>query len=112
MWSSRRPGQATRIYALAQRLFLTAHGHAAVDRGAADAGVVPQGADGLVDLLRQLARRRHHEGTGAPTRPGQQALQHRQHEGGRLAGAGLRGADDVGRQASGRAAAWMGVGVS
>ena len=44
---------------------------------------------------------------------GHQPLQHRQREAGRLAGAGLRAAQQVAaRQDGGMACAWMGVGVS
>ena len=82
--------------AAAQRADLAAEADAAVDGGRADvaAGVDP---DRLLDLDRQLAGRGEDEradATVARRRRGQ-TLQHRQHEGGGLAGAGLGAGEQV-----------------
>ena len=85
---------------------LRLHRRAAVDGHAADAGVVAEALDVVVDLDRQLAGRRQHQHAGAGRlgrrpggvgggRRGQQPIDQRQHEGGRLAGAGLGAGDDV-----------------
>ena len=48
-----------------------------------------------MDLLGQLACRRDDQRTGLSAWAGEQLVKYRQHEGGGLAGAGLRGSDDV-----------------
>ena len=56
------------------------------------------GADALLDLERQLARGHHDErphAAGSGRTAGVQSFQHRQHEGGRLAGARLRARQQV-----------------
>ena len=69
--------------------------HAAVERHAAQAGLAAELDNRVVDLLGQLARGRDDEGAHLTARAGVQALENRQHEGGRFAGAGLRQANDV-----------------
>ena len=75
---------------------------AAVDDGRAERDVPTVGADALRDLHRELAGGRHHErpdrvagGREARVRVDPQALEDRQGEGGRLAGAGLGGGEEV-----------------
>ncbi len=68
---------------------------AAVDGDAADAGAAAQLGGGLVDLLGQLAGRRHDQHADLAHRPFGQALQDGQHEGCGLAGAGLGQAQHV-----------------
>ena len=85
-----------------ERLDLRALGHAAVDHGRADVGALAQGGDALVDLHRQLAGGRQHQGADgvargadARVRVAREALEDRQREGGGLAGARLGGGEDV-----------------
>ena len=85
---------------------LRLHRGAAVDGHAADAGVIAEALHVVVDLDGQLAGRRQHQhpragrlgwragGVGGGRR-GQQPIDQRQHEGGRLAGAGFGAGDDV-----------------
>ena len=82
--------------AAAQRADLAAEPDAAVDGGRADAAA-GVGADRLLDLHGQLARRREDEDPDAAMarRAGREALEDRQHEGGRLAGAGLGAGEQV-----------------
>jgi len=85
---------------------LRAEADAAEQRHRRVAQVLAVGADRRLDLRGELARRRDHErahgpaGAGAAVlrvrrRCGGQALQHRQHEAGGLAGAGLRAGEQV-----------------
>ena len=85
---------------------LRLHRRAAVDGHAADAGVVAEALDVVVDLDGQLAGRRQHQHAGAGRvgrrpggvgggRGGQQPIDQRQHERRGLAGAGLGAGDDV-----------------
>ncbi len=81
------------VDAAAHRFHLRLVGHAAVDGYDVLAGVLAAGASDFVDLGAELARGGDHEGAHALAAP--EALQDGQHEGGRLAGAGLGAADDV-----------------
>ena len=82
---------------------LRPHLDAAVDRHARARRVVGEADDGVLDLRRQLARRRQDEGAAerlarrvaVGRQLGEQPLQDRHHEGERLAGAGLGAGDDV-----------------
>ncbi len=82
--------------AATQRADLATEADAAVDGGRTGraAGV---GTDRLLYLDGKLARRRQHEGANSPIarRTRREQLQHRQHEGGRLAGAGLGAGHEV-----------------
>ena len=80
--------------------------HLLVDRHAADgerdgerADVAAVGAEAVGDLRGQFARRREHQHAAGflvgPQPLGGEVIEDRQREGGRLAGAGLRDADDV-----------------
>ena len=92
--SSSRPGVATTTSTpRLQVLALPAVAHAAVDHGRAQVGELAKVAERLLDLQRQLARGLEDEAAQRPVPA--EALQDRQGEGGRLAGAGLGGADDV-----------------
>ena len=80
----------------AQRALLRAHVDAAHDGHRREPDVVAERQRLLVDLQRQLARRREDERAElAVRRPAVQALQDRQEERRRLAGAGGRAADQV-----------------
>ena len=79
----------------AQFLYLRIHGHAAVDRHAAQVRLAAQIANGGVDLLCQLARRGDDEGADTATRSFYQALQNRQHKSCCFARSGLGKAHDV-----------------
>ena len=71
---------------------------AAVDGDRSDRPGLAIGADALLDLERQLPRRGEDQGADAPlavASVGVQQLEHRQHEGGRLAGAGLGAGHEV-----------------
>ena len=78
-----------------ERVGLRRKADAAVDRGGADAPVATVDADALLDLERELAGRGEDEGADRPAAGARidvrwaQALEQRQHEGRRLAGAGL-----------------------
>ena len=77
---------------VAQRALLRAEADAAVDGDGSDRPMPAVDAHALLDLQRELARRLQDEGPHHATAIGPggiQALQHGQHEGGRLAGAGL-----------------------
>ncbi len=67
----------------------------AVNGGAAELRFRAQIADGFMGLLRQFAGGADDERAEAAARPGEQLLQNGQHKGGRLAGAGLRGAEQI-----------------
>jgi hypothetical protein len=71
----------------------------AIGDAADDERCLEPGAEALrpaMDLLGELARRREHDrGAERPPAVAAQALDDGNHEGRRLAGAGLRGADDV-----------------
>ena len=87
------------IDAARQGLDLTAVAQAADDRGELEAEAATVGVEAARNLDRQLAGRRQHEGARA-LRLGaflrlRKMLQHRQSEGGRLAGAGLGDAQHV-----------------
>ena len=73
---------------------------AAEDHGVAQRQVLAVGREALADLRRELARRRQHEAadaarTGHRVARHREPLQDRQRERGRLAGAGLREAEQV-----------------
>ena len=82
-------------YALAQRRELRAVGGAAVDRDDADGEARREAANGVGDLERELARRRQHEPPHVPSPLVLYPFEQRQTEGGGLAGARARSADDV-----------------
>jgi hypothetical protein len=69
--------------------------NSAVNRHAADLHIFTEINGRLVDLLSQLPGGGQHEDTHAPQGPAGQSLQDRQHEGGGLAGPGLRHAQHV-----------------
>ncbi len=79
----------------AQRALLRPHVDAAHHRHRGDADVVADRQRLLVDLHGQLAGRREDEGAALPARAGVHALQDRKQEGGGLAGAGRRAADQI-----------------
>ena len=83
----------------AQRLDLRTLAHAAEDRRHAQRQMFRVGAHVFLDLHHQLARRRDHQRAHpAPlpfAEPSSEMMQNRQDEGRRLAGAGLRDADDI-----------------
>ncbi len=100
------------VDAAAQLVDLRLHADAAEHDHAGQLGVLAVGANALLDLRRQLARRRQDEGADrqlaawtamraawwpfvALRRLHHQAVQQRQHEAGGLAGAGLGAAHDV-----------------
>ena len=101
MWSSRRPGVATRMSTPRRRasicgLMLTPP----KTTGERQRRVLAVASDAFLDLRRELARRREDQRAdaraGASTRRrGGQTLQHRQREAGGLAGAGLRAGEQV-----------------
>ena len=86
----------------AQLLDLRLEAHAAVDHGGAQLHVLAVGAHALLHLRRELARG-HEDETAHRMARGRMAdagfpreeLQHRQSEAGGLAGAGLRGAEEI-----------------
>jgi hypothetical protein len=94
------------VHALGHLALLLALGHAAQHDGRAQAQAAAVGAAGFVDLDREFAGRRQHERARALVRHaglvGGQALQDRQGEGRRLAGAGLRDAEKVAALQQGR----------
>ena len=98
--SSRRPGVATRMSTpRASALHLLALADAAEDHGVAELEIAAVGGEAVADLRRQLAGRGQHQ-DAAGLRPGRadvvrQALQDRQRERRRLAGAGLCAAQQV-----------------
>ena len=98
-WSSRRPGGRDHdLRTGAQRADLRVEPDAAVDGGRADGVLGAVGPDALLDLERELAGRGEDQRAddaraGGPRRV--EALEHRQHEGGRLAGAGLGAGEHV-----------------
>ena len=81
------------VDAARQRLDLRAVADAAIDGGDLDAEIASVGAEAVADLAAQLTRGAQHEhAAAAPHRlalVGGEAVQDRQREGGRLAGAGL-----------------------
>ena len=83
----------------AQRADLRVEADAAIDRRGADRVLGAVGPDALLDLERELAGRGEDQRTDDARAAGGsrrvEALQHRQHEGGRLAGAGLGAGEDV-----------------
>ena len=83
----------------AQRADLRIEADAAVDGGRADGVLGAVGPDALLDLERELAGRgqdqRADDARAAGRTRRMEALEHRQHEGGRLAGAGLGAGEDV-----------------
>ena len=85
--------------ALHHRADLAAHRHAADRQRRGEADVAAIGVEAVEDLARQFAGRREHQhAAGLRLRPDavfQNAVQDRQREGRRLAGAGLGDADDV-----------------
>ena len=97
------------VDAAAQLVDLRLHADAAEHHHAGQLGVLAVGAHAFLDLRRELARRRQDEGADrqpaariAHRRLGHQAVQHRQHEAGGLAGAGLGAAHDVAAGEHGR----------
>ena len=96
MWSSRRPGQATRISTPSRRAEVwEAAPTPAVDGGAAQLGAGAQVLDCFVDLFGEFTRGGDDQGARAVARTGQEFIQDGQDEGSRFAGAGLGGADQV-----------------
>ena len=90
------------VDAAAQRVDLRLHADAAEDHGGTQCKVPAVGAHILVDLRRELARRGDDQRADGMARRRMavvcargEALQHRQREPGGLAGAGLRGAEQV-----------------
>ena len=101
-WSSRRPGVATTTSGPGPELRdLGPDADAAVDRRGADRAVAPVGAEALLDLDRELARRHDDEDAHAvpllaAVAAGRvEGLDDRQDERGRLAGAGLGAGEHV-----------------
>jgi hypothetical protein len=76
------------LHAGAQRALLGAGGDAAEHGDGADPGVAPEGLEVLVHLGGELPGRGHHQGAGAASRAGDEALQDGQDEGGDLSAAG------------------------
>jgi hypothetical protein len=111
-WSSRRPGRGDDdVHAAAEGVLLRPHADAAEHRGAGDRRVDGQIHQVLVDLRRQLARRRQHQRARRAARLVHQRVQDRQQERGRLAAAGLAQASTSRpSMAGGIESAWMGVG--
>ena len=100
MWSSSRPGVATTISTPApQRAGLPAHAHAAAHGDAGDTRVLYQRPHIVFDLHCELtSRSQDHHARPAARRirlAGEQALQDRQQERHRLAGARLRAGDQI-----------------
>ena len=100
-WSSRRPGVATRM-STPRRSCAACPPKPTPPKIAADAilRVLAVGAHRRLDLRRELARggedqRAQRRAAGCASGTRRQALQHRQHEAGGLAGAGLRAGEDV-----------------
>src|SRR5439155_15171228 len=90
------------VDAAAQLLDLRLEAHAAVDHGRAQLRVLAVGAHALLDLHRELARGHEDEaahrmarGRVADVGFPREELQYRQREGCRLAGAGLRCAEEI-----------------
>ena len=75
--------------------FLFEHAHPPIDGGPAQAGVPRQTSQKALRLDGELAGRREDERIGMSFRTVQEALEHREKEGGRLAGAGLGRPDHV-----------------
>jgi hypothetical protein len=99
-----------------ERALLRPHLDAAVDGDAREVGVIREALDVVFDLHAQLARRREDQDAreAALVRRSRARLQHavqdRQHERDRLAGAGVGAADDVvPPSAIGMTALWIGV---
>src|SRR5437763_1362432 len=76
-------------------MLLRPHGHAAVDRGAGDRRVHGEIAQMLVDLRRELTRRREDQRPGRPALLAEQSLEDRQEEGRGLAAASHRRREDI-----------------
>ena len=107
MRSSSRPGVATTISTpLQKRADLGLLAHAAENDGMAERDVAAVKGDALVDLRGQFPGggedERPRPARRAGLRPGGEALQDRQRERGRLAGAGLGAADEVAAFQQGR----------
>src|SRR5690606_16362149 len=86
------------VGAASQRDDLGLEAHTAVHGRAPQAGVPTEFGELVVDLLGELARRGDHEGADLPLAlalPAPEALEDGQHEGRRLAGAGLSQAQYV-----------------
>jgi hypothetical protein len=82
------------VHTRAERLLLRLDPDAAIDRNAVDAGVTTILLEALLDLHAQFARRRQDQRPGPPRTAGE-AVEDRQRERRRLAGAGLGEADEV-----------------
>ena len=96
MWSSSRPGVATSSSTPARSAFSCGPiGVPPTRRPTRSVGVVGQAQADVVDLLGQLARGRDDQRLRRAARQVQELVQDRQQEGGRLAGAGLGGGDEV-----------------
>jgi len=78
-----------------QLVYLGVDVDAAVDGDAPDASLLPQGNDGLMDLLRQFAGRGDDEGPDMTAFPLHETMQDRECEGSGLTGAGLGQPHDV-----------------
>ena len=90
------------LHAGPQGLLLRAHGGAAHQQADAQRRVVGQAQADVVDLLGQLAGGRDDQRPGRAAGQAQELVQDRQQEGGRLAGAGLGGGDEVAAGEDGR----------
>ena len=91
-------GRDDDLGAVAQRADLRIEADAAVDRDRPDRLLVAVRPDALLDLERELTGRGEDQGADQATAlgpAGVQALDHRQHEGRRLAGAGLGAGEEV-----------------
>jgi hypothetical protein len=104
------------VDATRKRGALRAVADAAEDHGDRQAEMAAIGLEAVGDLAGQFARRGQDQRAAAAARRAAlgvgQAVQQRQAEGGRLAGAGLRDAEQVAPfEHGGMACAWMGVGV-
>ncbi len=104
------------IDAVHQRAHLRAHRHAADGERRGDMQMTAIGLNAVEDLRREFARRAQDQRAAGlflqRQSVGSDAMQDRQREGGRLAGAGLGDADDVlAGDGDGIVWAWIGVGM-
>ena len=115
--SSSRPGVATKTSTpLRERADLRIDVHAADGERHARAEVAAVGPEAVDDLRGQLAGRAQHQhaagSCGRRVAVVREVIEDRQREGGGLAGAGLRDADDIAAgEHCGMVWAWIGVGV-
>jgi hypothetical protein len=101
------------VDAAAQLVDLWLHADAAEHHHAAELGVLAVGAHAFLDLGGELARRRQDQGADRQLAAGirhrglgHQAMQHRQHEAGGLAGAGLGAAQTSPPESTAAGMAW------